>query len=113
MGAHPTYGAPRYPARVGYGGSDEHAFQQIQKATKDARLAMLASLVGLATFCCFGGLFLGIFAIVKGNDARRVLDYYNVDEGRSMAQAAAVIGAIDIAITVVFLVVNFASSIIR
>jgi hypothetical protein len=80
---------------------------------RDSRTAMIAALVGLATFCCFGGLFLGIFAIVKGNEARRVLEYYNVEQGRNMALAATVVGALDIAVTLVFLVANFASSILR
>jgi hypothetical protein len=98
---------------MGVGAPHDLVAQHLARAQKDARNALIAGLAGLVTFCCFGGLFLGIFAIVKGNEARRVFDHYGVEEGRSMALAAAVVGTLDIVISIVFLVANFSSSIIR
>jgi hypothetical protein len=103
---------PPYASPIGFGSPQEQAIRQIAEAQKDARNALIASLIGLVTFCCFGGIFLGIFGIVKGNEARRILDHYGVEQGRSMAVAATVVGALDIAITIIFLVANFASSIL-
>jgi hypothetical protein len=73
----------------------------------------VGALLGLVTFCCFGGFFLGIFAIVKGNEAKRVLDHYGVDEGRSMAVAAMVLGALDVGVSLVFVLVNVLSGLGR
>jgi hypothetical protein len=102
---------PPYASPTGFGPPQHQAVRQIADAQKDARNALVASLIGLVTFCCFGGIFLGIFGIVKGNEARRILDHYGVEQGRSMAVAATVVGALDIAITIIFLIANFASSI--
>jgi hypothetical protein len=109
-GPYPGHGAPPpYGSQVGFGMPQDQAARLILEAQKDARNALIGALVGLVTFCCFGGLLLGVFAIVKGNEARRVLDYYGVEHGRSTAVAATVVGGLDIAISIVFLIAKFGS----
>jgi hypothetical protein len=94
-------------------GFADQSARLIADAQKDARNALIGALIGLVTFCCFGGLFLGIYAIVKGSEARRVLDHYGVEQGRSMAIAAIIVGGLDIAISIVFLLANFSTALIR
>jgi hypothetical protein len=77
----------------------------VVEAQKEAKKALIASIVGI--FCC--GLVLGILSIKWGNEARRTLDALGVVQGRNMAVAAMALGAVDVLLWAVWLLVQIST----
>ena len=89
----PQYGNSIYPPDV--------LEAQAKSVAKDARDALIMSIVGLF---CFGLIF-GILAFRKANAALKVIDTYQVaQEKRSMLMVAKVLGIIDFVVWAIGLV---------
>jgi hypothetical protein len=99
------YGAPPYPqnpyAAPGYGAPQVYADPG---ECALARQALIYSIVGLFCF----GIVLGPLAISKAKSAKMIIAGTPGMRGEGMAQAALVIGAIDVGLWALGLVARFA-----
>ena len=92
---------PRPPGQGGYG------YVQPQTNSK-AIWALVLGILGL--LCC--GLFAGIPAIVLGNMARGEIDASGgLQTGRGMAVAGFVLGIVDVAATVIAIIVGMSTGV--
>lgn len=93
----PSTGNPMY--------SDSVLAAKAAEVAKDAKQALIMSLVGLV---CFGFIF-GFLAYRKANEALQTIDLYQVaQEKRSLAMTAKVIGILDIIGWIIALIARFA-----
>ena len=107
-GSAPPYGAPGIPYAQPPAlppGLDGYAARAVRDAQTNARRALWAGLVGLV--CCCG--LLGIYALVQGQGARRVLTRYDVEEGQTDASIAMLLGGVEILLGLLFLATRLGS----
>jgi hypothetical protein len=69
-------------------------FYAIDKARARANNALILSLAGF--FCPGAGIFMGAIAILLGINARKALVRANVEEGRGVATAGILVGAMSL-----------------
>ena len=73
---------------------------------KDANTALTYAIIGIFCF----GIILGPMAISKGNEAKRIIDTQPGYEGRGKAQAAVVIGWIEIVLWVIGILMRISNA---
>jgi len=96
-GAQPMGYGGYAPPGGGFGG---------QSFAKDAQTAMICSIVGI--LCC--GIILGPVGLIKGLNAKKAMQASGNFEGQGMATAAIVIGAIDIGLFIIGIIINVAAN---